>query len=178
MMGISTFVKTIVVFSIVSELVSNIIPNRSYKKYINLLVGVIMISLVLQPFLNDSAKNAISNAFKNSTRNTIYINKDNIDYIKEACEKNVQESTDMYLVNIGYQVKNVSLEIEEDALSEEYGRIRRLELVYSNKREQSINIKKVSFNDKSTIHNENEITEYLLEKYALKEGQVSVKYEE
>lgn len=49
MENIIKYIKDIAVYVILTGFISIIIPNNSYKKYIKLVIGVILVAIVIEP---------------------------------------------------------------------------------------------------------------------------------
>ncbi|MDF2803619.1 MAG: putative rane protein, partial [Anaerocolumna sp.] len=48
---IYSWVKSIIIFMVLTSIISNLLGKSSYKKYINLITGIILVILVISPLL-------------------------------------------------------------------------------------------------------------------------------
>lgn len=115
---ISQWVAQIIVFLIVAALIDLLIPTNTMKKYINLVVGIILMLIFLRPvfflFSVDIQNDLDANIDKLFEEENY---KESADYFPEIKKKEIQASQDAYVLK---QMSQQLIQLAEDPLAESY----------------------------------------------------------
>lgn len=132
-------VKTIVVFLILVAIVMNLLGTSSYKKYVSVFTGMLLVSIVITPLmklfnLTDSmdyhleknnftieAKDMNEKIFDADEKQKSYITKEYTIKLKEQLEKNLNEKN--------LTLKKCDFTIDEDMASEKFGKVIAIDIV-------------------------------------------------
>jgi|SRR5690625_497728 len=115
---ISQWVAQIIIFLLIAALIDLLIPTNTMKKYIKLVVGIILLLIFLRPIFflfsidieNDLESN-IDNIFQEENDN------ESIDYWSEMQKKEIQASQDAYILE---QMSQQLIYLAEDELAETF----------------------------------------------------------
>ena len=138
-------VKTIVVFLILVAIVMNLLGTSSYKKYVSIFTGMLLVSIVITPLmklfnLTDSmdythyvsialkinnfkieAKDMNEKIFDADEKQKSYITQEYTIKLKEQLEKNLNEKN--------LTLKKCDFTIDEDMASEKFGKVIAVDIV-------------------------------------------------
>lgn len=176
------WVMNIVILVIFIAFLDIILPNNKMKRYINMIIGLLIIIVLINPFINliDNDININKEVFSNmiiAKENNNYDKKDIvnlqnqqvIDIYKNSLKKEIIDLLDS---KIKYKISAIDLNIYEDQDGNNFGEIKSICLVIENKSNNDSSIyvdvkvdevKKVGVN----IDNESEIVKQEhLDKYA------------
>lgn len=135
------WIKNIIIFLVLTTIITNLLGKSAYKKYVNLITGIILLILVVSPLfklfdLEDSLDYFFSTNYLLAESKDINIKFDDMeDNKKEAIfleykEKikaqigTILESEDLY-------IKSIALTIDEEDDSKTYGQIKELDITAS-----------------------------------------------
>lgn len=145
------WVKNIVFYMVLVTAVMNVLPNSSYKKYIKLFTGMIMIILVLTPInklLGIDSK--LDNAFiKNMYSQSFKINDSEIKEVFgsgqlrliEEYETEIEKNISDLILEGGFYPVEVEAVINSDESSSEYGTLCSIKAVISRTETDSSNVR-------------------------------------
>lgn len=184
------WIINIVIISIFIAILEAILPNNSFKSYIKMVGGFLIIIALINPFINLISKNinidkdVFSNIDKN---NSLYysnekINHSNNNQIEELYIENLSSAIDESVEKkFNYNVKNIDIKLLE---SDEFkGEIKNLTIHLSKEkkleenRERNIIIKKIDIGNKANNNNESQknIKDEDLKKYIKDEFNIDTK---
>lgn len=145
---IYSWVKDIVIFMVLTSVLNNLMGKSSYKKYINLVAGIILVILVISPLLKVfQLNNTLDYYF---TTNSLmaaagdtkdmeekfgekYAGQKEIifDQVKEKIKTKINE----LLAGENIEAESIVITLEEDEASNNYGNLKMLDIkgVYNNK---------------------------------------------
>lgn len=135
------WIKNIIIFLVLTTIITNLLGKSAYKKYVNLITGIILLILVVSPLfklfdLEDNLDYFFSTNYLLAESKDINIKFDDMeDNKKEAIfleykEKikaqigTILESEDLY-------IKSIALTIDEEDDSKTYGQIKELDITAS-----------------------------------------------
>lgn len=127
---INSWLKDIVVLFIIISLVDLIMPKGNMRRYVDFIIGLLVIFTVINPFLRlgkiDLGEMVINNANYNSLEDSGLIEEQE-NQIKQIYEAKIRDSIN-YIVenNSNYHINNIVLDINWDENS--YGEINSLEI--------------------------------------------------
>ncbi|BCJ95717.1 hypothetical protein acsn021_32860 [Anaerocolumna cellulosilytica] len=149
---IYSWVKNIVIFLVLTTIVTNLLGKSSYKKYINLVTGIILVILVISPLLKLFQLDSTLDYY--FTTNTLLADAEGIKVRLEGKENQQLEAIlGEYKEQIKVQVTRlleqekvypgeIKVVIEEDETSENFGNLAALEINASiNYKEQEVEMK-------------------------------------
>ncbi len=167
MSEIYSWVKNIIFFLILTTIISNLLGKSTYKKYIDLITGIILLILVVTPFfkllnLNDSLlyyfnantllaeSKDISNEIINAEEGQV------VTIIKQYKETLIEQIQNVLLKEKLYN-NEIELTIDEDSNSSSFGQIKEMNIIAgytknSNEENSSINNKEDSKVEKVQIN--------------------------
>ncbi len=136
--AIGEFIKNIVIFLIFSAFIDMILPNNEYKKYINIVVGLILMILIIQPvskllFQNQTDfermifhRNMEMNQKSIQHQKKIYEDQQN-QWIIKSYKDQLEKQTKMLLsTHISRPISELSIEVNEDAHTDQFGMINKI----------------------------------------------------
>lgn len=139
----SQYIKNIAVCIIFSAFIQMLLPNNNFRKYIDLVLGFIIIIIVLNPivkvFSNDygidyevfSMDSRIKNA-KIIKQKEVY-SEGQKEVILDAYKAQIHEQIkNLIAQNIGMQIKSIDLEVDEDYDSSHFASIKKLSIYVEN----------------------------------------------
>ncbi len=162
MNAIYSWVKSIVFFLVLMTIINNLIGKSSYKKYINLISGMILIILVVSPLLNifniDEKldyyfdKNAFMTSAYDINRDLIQMEETQLQVVIEEYKNEIKNKTKLLLEKENLYISEFVVKIDEDNNSDSFGKIEKIDLIASyivNKESDSLDslepIEKVEF---------------------------------
>jgi stage III sporulation protein AF len=158
---IYSWVKNIVIFLVLTTIVTNLLGKSSYKKYVNLISGIILVILVISPLLKLFQLDKTLDYY--FTNNSLLAEAEDInDELVNAEESQKNAIFEEYKTEIGKQVGNLlekedlyvnscEVTVDEDEDSVTYGSILSLSIVAgytrSDSEETSSEIKDIKIED-------------------------------
>lgn len=147
-MGIVEFlrswVKDVAIIFIIISMIEILLPNNSMKRYIDMIIGFLVIIVIISPFIKLLNKDLDfeREVFKNNIEQNQLVYKDDLnlssiqeEQIKEIYNTKIEEEIrTLVYETTGYIVDEVNINIYEDQSS--YGNIKDIELVISEEREE------------------------------------------
>lgn len=131
---IYSWVKSIIIFMVLTSIISNLLGKSSYKKYINLITGIILVILVISPLLKLFQMDKTLDYY--FTTNTLLAEAQDLDSQlkdmengkKEAIFKEYKDQIKLQVTKIleeeKIQVYDMEITIDEDDSSSNYGNIK------------------------------------------------------
>lgn len=129
-----------------------ILPDSNMKRFIDMIVGLLIIVVIITPFIKIFSKDiniekvflSNSNKFKNE-----YIEEDEAilalqqDQVMEAYKKSVKKEIENLIEEkTNYEVRHIDMEIDSELDDEDYGKVKELSLVLKEKEEEKLKDKK------------------------------------
>lgn len=140
------WVINIVILVIFLTFLDIILPNHNLKRYINMISGLLIIIVIINPFINLLSKDiniereVFSNIMNSNMKNNSYEkgieeiqNQQVINIYKESLKK---EIIDLVVSKTPYSISDISLEIIEDQDKDDFGKIQSVILILSDNIEQ------------------------------------------
>ncbi len=156
----------IIVAIIISVIIELLIPEGNNKKYVKVVVGVYIIFIVVNPILKliDYDFN-FQNVFDFETQET-HANLDTD--IKDVYILGIEQTIKSEIINLGYEVNNVSVQVDKN-----YENIENIEISIKGRIDNTISVEPVIIGNtvKSQI-NYDDIIKFLKENYLVKENQI------
>ncbi len=138
---IYSWVKSIIIFMVLTSIISNLLGKSSYKKYINLITGIILVILVISPLLKLFQMDKTLDYY--FTTNTLLAEAQDLDSQlkdmengqKEAIFKEYKEQVKLQVAKIleedKIQIYSIEVTIDEDDSSSNYGNIKSITVLGS-----------------------------------------------
>lgn len=169
---IYSWVKNIILFMVLTSIISNLLGKSSYKKYINLVTGIILVILVISPLLKLFQLDKTLDYY--FTTNTLLADAQDLDSQLKSMEngqKNAifNEYKEQIKIQVAkileddkIQIYDIEVTIDEDDSSSNYGNITSLTVFggYSQEKTKSneaINIDSVKIDEINIDEQEDEI---------------------
>nr|WP_243414834.1 stage III sporulation protein AF [Sporosalibacterium faouarense] len=143
-----SWVINIVVLVIFLSFLDMILPKSNMKRYINMIAGLLIIIVLINPFINlltkdiDIEREVFSNIIEsnnigeNTNENISKIQDQQVIEIYKGTLK--KEISELINTKTEYVLSDISIDIEEDKEAESFGKIKKVSLILSNnKRSQS-----------------------------------------
>jgi stage III sporulation protein AF len=179
-----SWVKSIVFFLVLLTIINNLVGKSGYKKYINLITGMILIILVVSPLINlfninqkldyYFSKNTFMTDSDNINNELIKMEETQMSRIMDEYKNEIKVQTEKLLEKEGLYISNIFIEIDEEE-GESFGTIKHLDLTASymagDQSDISSNITKVEI-DKIQISEDEKAKE---EKHNLSPTEINVK---
>ena len=179
---ITNWIKDIAFYVILMTLLLGILPNNSYKKYVRLFSGVILVLLVISPLakiLQVDVKianyfNIYSYVQSNNIKREEYekMEQEGTLYVVEVYKNKIQEEIVALAESYTLSTSKVTIEVENNIESENYGKILGIQLELDGEgKEENIFIAPVILGNEGIIKNEqstqleSEISKKISEKY-------------
>ena len=194
---ISSLLKDIVVLFILISIVELVMPNGNMKRYINLVIGLLIIYTIINPFakLMKLDFNLDQEVFKYYTPNEVASNKQFHTQQEEIIEnlykdKSIKEIIDLVDYSTNYKIIDISVGIINN--KEKYGEIDYLDLLVdenenNNKKGKKISVSKVvpvdvqinpRIEDKVESNEFNELKDLISSTYSIEKEKIVIsKYE-
>ena len=179
---INRWMKQIIFAVLITIIIEMLVPEGKNKKYIKMITNIYIIFIIVSPIFSKLTLKEIdlNEIFINeSTKTVATSNIDNTKYIEERYIKNIKESINTNLSNIGYEVKNIDVFI--NIKDEKYGQIEKIRLSVEKKQKEEIKkIEKVSIGTENNSNMEQNlseediqiITNYLMINYGVIESNI------
>lgn len=179
---INRWMKQIIFAVVITIIIEMLVPEGKNKKYIKMITNIYIIFIIVSPIFSKLTLKEIdlNEIFINeSTKTVATSNIDNTKYIEERYIKNIKESINTNLSNIGYEVKNIDVFI--NIKDEKYGQIEKIRLSVEKKQKEEIKkIEKVSIGTENNSNMEQNlseediqiITNYLMINYGVIESNI------
>lgn len=112
---INSWLKSIVIYSLLATIITNILPNDSYKKYTKIFIGMVLIIVIIKPFSNlINMDNYLSydvlvenlNLEAMAVSNSSFVNN------KSVYEDTLKKQISSQLIASGYEVVSVDIAID------------------------------------------------------------------
>ncbi len=111
---ITSYFRNIIIFLIFMNFIEIIMPSKKYKKYIDFVLGLILISFIVSPIVNIINKKP-SFTFQNSTESfTQNVYNDTNDYTKILYENQLSSQFSKYLENQNIYSANTKVLVDEN----------------------------------------------------------------
>lgn len=181
---INRWMKQIIFAVVITIIIEMLVPEGKNKKYIKMITNIYIIFIIVSPIFSKLTLKEINlnEIFINeSTKTVATSNIDNTKYIEERYIKNIKESINTNLSNIGYEVKNIDVFI--NIKDEKYGQIEKIRLSVEKKQKEEIKkIEKVSIGTENNSNMEQNlseediqiITNYLMINYGVIESNITL----
>ncbi len=196
------WVTNIIILVVLISFLEIILPSSSMKRYINMIIGLLIIIVLINPFIklitNDIniEREVLFNILESNEMSNI--NQDNFSQLQDSQVIEVyKDSIRKEMINLissktKYKIKSLSVDIIEDKENEYFGEIQAVKLIIDNtnsngdKNNKIIvkvdDVKQVSIksNDELNTKNNNNLTEYndlrrlISESYRIEENQVMI----
>lgn len=134
---LTSWIKDIAIVFVIISIIEIMLPNTNMKKYINMIIGFLIIIVIISPFVKLLNKNLDLEKGKNiDFKNKINTYDDeNLEFmstqeqqIEEVYIKKIEkEIKDLVQENTEYQVEEIKIHISKDNI--EYGEIENIELI-------------------------------------------------
>lgn len=155
------WVKNIVIFLVLTTIITNLLGKSSYKKYVNLITGIILVIMVISPLLKLFQMDKTMDYY--FTTNSLLAEAEDMNSrLMDAQEGQMSAVLKEYKEQIGKQVGNllegedlyvtdINVKIDEDENSSTFGKLLSLNVsaayVKSESKEKSVNIDRVEIDD-------------------------------
>ena len=181
---INRWMKQIIFAVVITIIIEMLVPEGKNKKYIKMITNIYIIFIIVSPIFSKLTLKEINlnEIFINESTKTVAASSiDNTKYIEERYIKNIKESINTNLSNIGYEVKNIDVFI--NIKDEKYGQIEKIRLsVEKKQREEIKKIEKVSIGTENNSNMEQNlseediqiITNYLMINYGVIESNITL----
>lgn len=179
---INRWMKQIIFAVVITIIIEMLVPEGKNKKYIKMITNIYIIFIIVSPIFSKLTLKEINlnEIFINESTKTVATSSiDNTKYIEERYIKNIKESINTNLSNIGYEVKNIDVFI--NIKDEKYGQIEKIRLSVEKKQKEEIKkIEKVSIGTENNSNMEQNlseediqiITNYLMINYGVIESNI------
>ncbi|WP_373892741.1 stage III sporulation protein AF [Virgibacillus natechei] len=128
------WVTQIIIFLLLAAIIDLLIPATSMKKYIKLVVGLILILILLQPIFylfNINIQNELKSSFQQVSRQNS--NNESVENLIELQKSEIQGSQDAYILEqMAVQLKDLA---EDPLLEEHQAEIRDIQFLFSSEEE-------------------------------------------
>lgn len=192
------WVKDIAVMFILLSIVELALPNNNMKRYVNVVIGLMIIIVIISPFIKliNSSFNVEQEIFKSIVEGVQFEYADNSD-LQELHERQIKETyINMLKENVKatidgileYQVDDIKISIFED--EDNYGNIRDIEIVmapkdgsdsYDEDTIKTIKIEEIKIDDSNketekatTFKDGDKIKDILYEKYNVPKDNIKI----
>ncbi|MGN1351977.1 MAG: stage III sporulation protein AF [Clostridia bacterium] len=181
---INRWMKQIIFAVVITIIIEMLVPEGKNKKYIKMITNIYIIFIIVSPIFSKLTLKEINlnEIFINESTKTVAASSiDNTKYIEERYIKNIKESINTNLSNIGYEVKNIDVFI--NIKDEKYGQIEKIRLSVEKKQKEEIKkIEKVSIGTENNSNMEQNlseediqiITNYLMINYGVIESNITL----
>lgn len=157
------WVKDIIIFLVLTTIISNLLGKSNYKKYVNLVAGIILVILVISPLLNlfqlgDTldyyfSVNILSSEAKDLNSELLDMEKGQMSEILQEYKEEIKNQVIKILEKQELYLVEIEITIEEDTDSDAFGNLNALDLNASYIRQD--NVKQSSDIEKVEIDNIN-----------------------
>ncbi|QHQ62775.1 stage III sporulation protein AF [Anaerocolumna sedimenticola] len=155
------WVKNIVIFLVLTTIITNLLGKSSYKKYVNLITGIILVILVISPLLKLFQLDKTMDYYF-TTNSLLAEAEDMNDKLVDAEDNQMSAILKEYKEQIGKQVSNllegenlyltgIEVKVDEDENSSTFGNLLSLNIsagyIRNETKEGSVDIDKVDIED-------------------------------
>ncbi|MDF2472418.1 MAG: putative rane protein [Anaerocolumna sp.] len=133
------WVRNIVIFLVLTTIIGNLLGKSSYKKYINLITGIILVLLVISPLLRlfqleDSLDYYLSTNFFQAEANDyngrlVDVEQNQMTSIIAEYKNIIYEQVDGLLKSQGLYLHELIIVIDEEETSEDFGKLKTLDVI-------------------------------------------------
>ena len=134
-----TWVKNIIIFLILTTIISNLLGKSTYKKYIDLITGIILLILVVTPFfkifnLTDSLdyyfnSNYLLSEVKDISHEIINAEAGQVDTIIKQYKESLANQIETVLLKEKLYINEIEITIDEDSNSSTFGEIKEVDIL-------------------------------------------------
>lgn len=190
---LKTWIQTIIIIIIFAAFIDILMPSTSVKKYVKFVLGLIIMTVILNPMLKlfDRGFSISENSFKMQEKlDSIYVKKQAEYY----SEKQSDIVTKVYKQNLEDQIKQlikndikdrevkVNVEVYEDTKSEDYGKIKKVDVELGKQTETVARVDKVKIgedakenqNSKKPIYKEEDLKNKISSIYGIDKGMIEI----
>lgn len=173
-----SWAEQLIISILIIVIIEMIIPsNSTYKKYIKVVLGIFLLYVTIEPFLNNKIEEInfekefiVDNIPSISENNVINYEKQ----ITEAYKTNLKENMKEYLNEKGYDLTKFETDLKYN--SEEI-EIRKIELkIKKTSESKNINVNKINLKDDETISTEEieKIAQEISTYYGIEKNKISI----
>lgn len=152
-----SWVKNIVIYMILNTIIMNMLGNKSYKKYVSIVSGMILVLIVISPIIrlmkledkleffiqaNDYSLEAAE--FKNDLSR---VEQEQKDLILEEYEEKIRQETEKLLQEEGLTLTGFDIEIDQDVNSIRFGEITRINITATAGQQEEKNRKRLNIRE-------------------------------
>jgi stage III sporulation protein AF len=136
------WIKNIVIYMILHTIIMNLLGNSSYKKYVSIISGMILVLIVITPlleFMNLSdtldyyiASNDFAietSEFKNSLKN---MEDRQVNEVFGEYKERLKQSAEEFFKEEGFSIKEFDITFDKDANSSTFGQVTGMKITASN----------------------------------------------
>ena len=177
MQSLYVWMKDIIIFMIFVTIIMNLLGKSSFKKYIGIITGLILVLYVIKPIIAIAGDSDFFNfAFgsynykiqsEDMTNKILEMEESSNDAIASEYKNMLMEQTNKLLKNKGLYVTSLNIEIDDDIQSETYGTIIRMNVeasYYKNENEEAainpITIDRIKIGEEKEKKEEKEVKLY------------------
>jgi stage III sporulation protein AF len=141
------WVKNIIIFLVLTTIISNLLGKSSYKKYVNLITGIILVILVISPLLKLFQMNGVldyyfsfnilSTQANDMKSRLIDTEKGQMSEILKSYKDEIKTQVGEILKEQELYIVNINLGIDEDTKSSTFGKLKNMELTASYVRQKN-----------------------------------------
>lgn len=195
---ISSWARQVILSVVVAIILEMILsPNSKSTKYIKTVIGIYIVYTIIAPglrliggknldFANIDYENYLTSSeiYQNLESN---VSKMETDSFEETYKLNLKQDMENKLREKGFIVSNIKLEVDVEESSEQYGRIKQIEIKLSKKEEgkddqNEISVNKITIGESSartqgteiTEKEESEIKRFLSEEYGVDNKYIAI----
>lgn len=132
------WIRNIVIYMILNTIIMNLLGNSSYKKYVNIISGMILVLIVVAPVMellniSDSldfyfASNKIAIDTSEFEYRLAQVEKAQMDEVFGEYKKKLSESTEQILKEEGLYLKDLNIVFDKDEESSTFGQVVGMEI--------------------------------------------------
>lgn len=147
MNGVYSWVKNIIIFLVLSTIINNLLGKSTYKKYINLITGIILVILVISPLfkvfeLDKSLEYYMSTNFfvaesENINQVLLDSEQEQKDRILAEYKERINEQIASLIKNQDLYVINLNITIDEEPESISFGSLKTIDLTAGFKKQKT-----------------------------------------
>ncbi len=132
------WIRNIVIYMILNTIIMNLLGNSSYKKYVSIVSGMILVLIVVSPFIKylrvedklnyylDFNEFAIETAdFENSLRT---MEEEQLEYVFQEYSARVKSRVETILQGEGLRLTDFQLKLNRDETSQSFGEILEMDI--------------------------------------------------
>ncbi len=155
--AVYTWIKNIVIYMILNTIIMNLLGNSSYKKYVSIISGMILVLIVISPlmslmkidekfdyFFQYNDFSVETSDFKN---NLAHMEEKQSDAVFQDYEGRIRKQVENMLKEENIYLKEFHAEFNRDRSSPQLGEITKMNLVVSSKNEATAAENRISFEE-------------------------------